>query len=99
MTVMTGKLLIMFMEVHGLVDIWVVFFTLTICCRSIHMQVLQSNLHIIIFKIVHIAVICLFLALVHLSGRSMKMMLVVYSHVVVMYIVRLIMVITRMLNL
>lgn len=42
-TVITDKLLIMFMEVHGLVEIWVVFFTLTICCRSMHTQVLQTT--------------------------------------------------------
>ena len=49
--------------------------------------VLQSNLHIIIFKILYIVVICLFLAIVHLSGCSMKIMLVVYSHVLVMHFV------------
>ena len=61
--------------------------------------VLQSNLHIIIFKILYIAVTCLFLAIVHLSGCSMMLMLVVYSHVVVIYGVRLIIMLTRMLNL
>ena len=95
---MTEKLLIMFMEVHGLVEIWVVFFTLTICCRSMHMQVLQSNLHIIIVKIVHIVVICLFTAVVHLRGLYQQVG-VVYSEVVVMHIVVLMVVNTLMLNL
>ena len=48
-------------------------------------QVLQSKLHIIIVKIVHIVVICLFTAVVHLNGLYQQVG-VVYSEVVVMHI-------------
>ena len=40
MTVMTDKLFIMFMDVHGMVVICVVSFTITIYCLSILHQVL-----------------------------------------------------------
>lgn len=42
-TVMTDKLFIMFMEVHGKVVMSVVSFTITICCLSILHQVLQTT--------------------------------------------------------
>lgn len=99
MTVMTGKLSIKYMVVFTHMLDGQVSFMMRICNQSMQEQVLQSNSHIIIFKIEYIVVICLFLAIVHLSGCSIMLMLVVYSHVVVMYIVRLIMVNTRMLNL
>lgn len=84
-----------------LLDLFIgqVSFMMKIWWPSMMKLVLQSNSHIIIFKMTYIVVICLFLVIVHLSGCSIIMMLVVYSHVVVMYIVRLIMVNTRMLNL
>lgn len=96
-TVMTDKLFIMFMDVHGMVVISVVSFTITIYCLSILQQVLQSNLHIIIVKIVHIVVICLFSAEVHHSGLYQQVG-VVYSEVVAMHIVLLTVVNTLMLN-
>lgn len=96
-TVMTDKLFIMFMDIHGMVVISVVSFTITIYCLSILQQVLQSNLHIIIVKIVHIVVICLFSAEVHHSGLYQQVG-VVYSEVVAMHIVLLTVVNTLMLN-
>lgn len=46
-TVITDKLFIMFMEVHGKVVMSVVSFTITICCLSILHQVLDypDSLH------------------------------------------------------
>ena len=96
-TVMTDKLSIKYMVVFMHMLAGQVSFMMRICNRSMQEQVLQSNLHIIIVKIVHIVVICLFTAVVHLRGLYQQVG-VVYSEVVAMHIVLLTVVNTLMLN-